>query len=301
MYGYVGNKAATLPLNRLGFDVDAINSVQFSNHTGYPLTRGQVLDGEGLLSIVEGLEKNDMLVEYSHLLTGYMKNLTILEGIVDVVKKLKQANPDLVYVCDPVCGDDGKLYCPPELPQAFRKHILPLATILTPNQFEAELLTGMKIDSLVKAQEACKIIHQLGPTVVVLTSLVFSNSEDVIVIMASSMVGNDIQSYCIEVPRIHSYFTGTGDLFCALLLGWVDRYPMDLKTALEHAVSGLQIVLQDTASHAQNVMKEKNIRNDEREPSWWRCRELRLIQNQDALVSPEILYSAKECDLIRLN
>lgn len=33
--GYVGNKAAVFPLQLLGFDVDFINSVQFSNHTGY--------------------------------------------------------------------------------------------------------------------------------------------------------------------------------------------------------------------------------------------------------------------------
>ena len=32
--GHVGNKAAVLPLQLLGIDVDAINSVQFSNHTG---------------------------------------------------------------------------------------------------------------------------------------------------------------------------------------------------------------------------------------------------------------------------
>jgi pyridoxine kinase len=32
--GYVGNKAAVFPLQLLGFDVDPINSVQFSNHTG---------------------------------------------------------------------------------------------------------------------------------------------------------------------------------------------------------------------------------------------------------------------------
>ena len=35
-YGYVGNKSAVFPLQLLGFDVDPINSVQFSNHTGYP-------------------------------------------------------------------------------------------------------------------------------------------------------------------------------------------------------------------------------------------------------------------------
>ena len=34
--GHVGNKAAIFPLQLLGYDVDFINSVQFSNHTGYP-------------------------------------------------------------------------------------------------------------------------------------------------------------------------------------------------------------------------------------------------------------------------
>lgn len=40
--GYVGNKSATFPLQVLGFEVDAINSVQFSNHTGYGHWKGQV-------------------------------------------------------------------------------------------------------------------------------------------------------------------------------------------------------------------------------------------------------------------
>lgn len=30
----MGNKAAVFPLQLLGFDVDPVNSVQFSNHTG---------------------------------------------------------------------------------------------------------------------------------------------------------------------------------------------------------------------------------------------------------------------------
>ncbi|MGH0171387.1 UNVERIFIED_CONTAM: hypothetical protein FKN15_060994 [Acipenser sinensis] len=32
--GYVGNKSASFPLQVLGFEVDSVNSVQFSNHTG---------------------------------------------------------------------------------------------------------------------------------------------------------------------------------------------------------------------------------------------------------------------------
>ena len=46
--GYVGNKCAVFPLQLFGFDVSYINSVQFSNHTGYPTWKGQVLDGMSL-------------------------------------------------------------------------------------------------------------------------------------------------------------------------------------------------------------------------------------------------------------
>ena len=35
VYGYVGNKAATYPLQSMGYDVWPINTVQFSRHTGY--------------------------------------------------------------------------------------------------------------------------------------------------------------------------------------------------------------------------------------------------------------------------
>lgn len=46
-----------------------VNSVQFSNHTGYPTVLGQKLDGPGLWELVEGLQSNGLL-SYTHLLTG---------------------------------------------------------------------------------------------------------------------------------------------------------------------------------------------------------------------------------------
>ena len=53
--GYVGNKSATFPLQLLGFEVDAINSVQFSNHTGYAKgIKGQVLNDSQLQELIEG-------------------------------------------------------------------------------------------------------------------------------------------------------------------------------------------------------------------------------------------------------
>ncbi|MED6116777.1 hypothetical protein PIB30_103365 [Stylosanthes scabra] len=94
--GYVGNKSAVFPLQLLGYDVDPINSVQFSNHTGYPTFKGQVLNGQQLWELIEGLEGNDLLY-YTHLLTGYIGSVSFLDTVLEVVSKLRSVNPKLIY------------------------------------------------------------------------------------------------------------------------------------------------------------------------------------------------------------
>lgn len=68
--GCVGNNAAVFPLQLLGIEVDAVNTVQFSNHTGYPSFRGKVLSAQELWDLIEGMEANGLLAHYTHLLTG---------------------------------------------------------------------------------------------------------------------------------------------------------------------------------------------------------------------------------------
>ncbi|XP_015670221.1 pyridoxal kinase, partial [Protobothrops mucrosquamatus] len=67
--GYVGNKAATFPLQVLGFEIDTVNSVQFSNHTGYDHWKGQVLNSNELHELYEGLKLNNVN-HYDYVLTG---------------------------------------------------------------------------------------------------------------------------------------------------------------------------------------------------------------------------------------
>ena len=52
-YGHVGNASAVFPLQRLGAEVWAINTVQFSNHTGYGAWTGQVFTGDAVAELVE--------------------------------------------------------------------------------------------------------------------------------------------------------------------------------------------------------------------------------------------------------
>jgi pyridoxine kinase len=182
----VGNKAAVFPLQLLGFDVDIINSVQFSNHTGYPNGfEGEVLDGSRLLKLIDGMERNGLLSSYSggdcpgrigNILTGYIGSESFLSAVVSVVKKLKGLNPKCRYVCDPVLGDNNKFYVPRELVGIYQREVLPLADVITPNQFEIEQLTGITILSIQDAQRACCVLHDMGVKLVLITSIVFLDS-----------------------------------------------------------------------------------------------------------------------------
>ena len=151
--GYVGNKSATFPLQLLGFEVDAINSVQvryqyiliqdliwnfyaqFSNHTGYAKgVRGQVLDDKQLRELIEGLKMNELDI-YSHIINGYIGSDTLLKQLKGTIQDFKSKNPDLVFVCDPVMGDTGPgWYVPKSLLPIYRDEILPLADVCVPNQ-----------------------------------------------------------------------------------------------------------------------------------------------------------------------
>ncbi|TFK05589.1 hematological and neurological expressed 1 protein [Platysternon megacephalum] len=139
--GYVGNKAASFPLQVLGFEVDPVNSVQFSNHTGYAHWKGQMLNSDELHELYEGLKLNNVN-HYDYVLTGYTRDSSFLAAVVDIVQELKQQNSDLVYVCDPVMGDkwngEGSMYVPKDLLPVYRDRVVPVADIITPNQFEAE-------------------------------------------------------------------------------------------------------------------------------------------------------------------
>ena len=70
-----------------------------------------------------------------------------------------------------------------------------------------------------------------------------------------------------------------------MLLAWLHRHPRNLKSAVEKAVAGLQTVLCDTVEHSQGAVGERNAKV-------CAARELRLVQNQDAFVAPNVVYEA---------
>ncbi|KAK8771042.1 pyridoxal kinase-like [Amblyomma americanum] len=275
--GYVGNKCIAFPLQILGFDVDTVDTVQFSNHTGYPVWKGQVTDTEDFEAILSNLDTS----VYTHVMTGYVTSAALLERIRDLVTEMKRANPEVVYVCDPVMGDNGFLYVPAELVPIYKRDLLPMADIVTPNQFESELLTGITIRDEPMALDAMEALHVMGATSVVITSTTVDGNASTLVVFASKRTGDRMTSLRVDVPRIDANFCGTGDLFSAILVGWMTKSNNNLRVSVEKTVSTIQAVLKKTYRHAQNMHTDQSeLKYNSHEL------ELRLVQSKDEIEEP---------------
>ena len=175
-YGHVGNAAAVLPLQRLGFEVWAVNTVQFSNHTGYGQWTGQVYTGAMVRELIDGIGARGALTRCDAVLSGYMGDAGIGSAILHAVETVRAANPHAIYCCDPVIGDfETGIYVRHGIEDLMRETALPQADIATPNRFELERLTGMECPTLDAVKLAAERLRAMmrpdGLRCVLLTSL----------------------------------------------------------------------------------------------------------------------------------
>jgi len=221
-----------------------VNTVNFSNHAGYGRSGGSKATAEDLTEMFESLEANGLL-NPSRLLTGYVPGAESLNAVRDFAQRLGDKIPGLIYLMDPVIGDGGKMYVAPDVVPVYRS-MLPLATIITPNYFEVETLTNIKLEDLGSLQRALTILHhEYRVPNVVISSMPLqpwlvdklpqsirptSYSDDgYLLCLCSSTVSIKESSGGIStvhaqfVPLLPGYFSGVGDLFSALLLGQFEK------------------------------------------------------------------------------
>src|SRR5207249_12099818 len=96
-YGHVGNSAAVFPLQRIGIEVWPVNTVHFSNHTGYGAWRGIVLPAEAVAGVIQGIEDRGILYECDGVLSGYMGDAPLGAVILHAFKRVKSANYNVFY------------------------------------------------------------------------------------------------------------------------------------------------------------------------------------------------------------
>jgi pyridoxine kinase len=263
-YGHVGNAAAVFPLQRLGFEAWAVNTVQFSNHTGYGTWRGAVFEKSAVAEVILGIEERGVLGECAAVLSGYMGDVSLGEVVLDAVAKVRAVSPGALYCCDPVIGDFGRgVFVRPGIAEFFAEKALPRADIVTPNHFELEHLTGRSIGSRAEAIAAAEELRARGPRIVLVTSL--EGVADRIGVLALSDEG----AFLVETPLLPLSVNGAGDAVAALFLGHYLR-TRSLPAALERATAAIFAVLE--ATHRAGA------------------REIQLIAAQAALVDPPRMF-----------
>ena len=88
---------------------------------------------------------------------GMLSSGSLIQVIADQLKKYKAAN----IVVDPVMvATSGAKLIQDEAIETLKKELLPLATVLTPNIPEAEVLSGMQIDSMDDMEKAAEFISK---------------------------------------------------------------------------------------------------------------------------------------------
>lgn len=215
-YGHVGNSAATFPLMRLGVEVWPVLTVHFSNHTGYGAWRGPLLSAEDVAAVIMGVDERGVLPRVDAVLSGYQGAETVGAAILDAVDLVRTRNPKSIYCCDPVMGDVGRgFFVRPGIPEFMRDRVVPNAQIVTPNHFELDFLTGRQTGTLDEVLAAVDALRALGPSVVLVTSVVVAGSDEDELTM---VLVTDAGAWQVTTPRLERTFTGSGDLTAALFL-----------------------------------------------------------------------------------
>jgi len=208
--GTVGNRAAVFALETLGHPVWALPTVILPWHPGHGRATRIAISSDDFDAIVSDLIRAPWRGEVKAVLSGYLGSAAQAHSVARLVESLRADNPDLLYMCDPVCGDDRGLYVPEETATAIRDNLIPLASIATPNRFELAWLTGTTLETNAAIIDAAL---SLGPPRMLVTSA--------LPMMAGS-TGNLYLSgrnaLLAEHRMVPNPPNGTGDLLAAIFL-----------------------------------------------------------------------------------
>jgi pyridoxine kinase len=270
-YGHVGNSAAVFPLQRIGVEVLPVYTVTFSNHTGYGAWRGPMIDPSDVREVITGIEDRGMFGQIDAVLSGYQGGEGIGDVIIDAVARVKAANPNAVYACDPVMGNaKSGCFVAPAIPVLLRERVVPVADIITPNQFELGFLTETDPASLESTLASVDLARAMGPRTVLVTSVERPDREEGTIEM---LAVDDAGAWIVQTPHLPMKANGSGDVTAALFTAhYVESG--SAQTALERTTSSVYDLLKATLDSGE--------------------RELQLVEAQEFYAHPRMQFTARQ-------
>ncbi len=147
--------------------------------------------------------------------TGMLFSTDIINAVAEVLQQV-----DVQLVVDPVMiAKGGASLLQQQAVEALKTKLIPLATVLTPNIPEAEVLTGMTILTTADIQAAAQQILQLGVQCVVMKGGHLEGSEAVDMVFFQ-----DGSTFSLRSERISTQHThGTGCTFSAAITAFLGK------------------------------------------------------------------------------
>jgi pyridoxine kinase len=270
-YGHVGNSAAVFPLQRIGVEVLPVYTVNFSNHTGYGAWRGPLISPDDVRDVIAGIEDRGVFGSIDVVLSGYQGGEGIGDVIIDAVSRVKAANPSAIYACDPVMGNaKSGCFVAPAIPELLRERVVPVADIITPNQFELGFLTGTDPHTLDETLASADAVRATGPRTVLVTSVERPDREEGTIEM---LVVDDEGAWIVQTPLLPMKANGSGDVTAALFTAHYRRTG-DAADALARTTSSVFDLLERTHLSGE--------------------RELQLVESQEAYAHPRLQFAVRQ-------
>ncbi|WP_294844705.1 pyridoxal kinase PdxY [uncultured Gilliamella sp.] len=270
VYGYAGNKVATLAMQLQGVEVMPIHTVQLSSNTVYPHYDGIVLGAQQITRIVNSLEKIGVLSSIDAIISGYIGLAEQGEEILEAVKKIKFYNPNAIYVCDPVMGGDINKgsSLPQNIIDFFTKQAIKYADYITPNLLELQILSNLEIKTFNDVLNAIKTLQNKRIQAILVKNLLHAGKTTELFEM---ILATPSQSYHLARPLYDFPHRplGVGDLICSLFTAHLVNGQSQL-TAFELAANA--------ANHVLDITKQQN------------ARELAIIDAQQWIKQPDLKY-----------
>ena len=266
-YGHVGNSAAVFPLQRIGVEVMPVYTVNFSNHTGYGAWGGPMISPDDVRSVISGIEDRGAFPQIDVVLSGYQGGEGIADVILDTVARVKAANPDAVYACDPVMGNaKSGCFVAPAIPVLLRDRVVPAADIITPNQFELGFLTETEPGDLDSTLASVDAARAMGPRTVLVTSVERPERPEGTIEM---LAVDDAGAWIVRTPHIPMKANGSGDVTAALF------------TAHYRSTGSASEALARTTSSVFDLLTRTHESGE---------RELQLVESQEAYAHPRMQF-----------
>ena len=249
--GFVGNSVAAPVITHLGHHPLLVNSVILAAHPGYGLVAGGTAQAEIFDAILTALPQLDALPHIGAVITGYLGAPSQIDAITSLITAWQAARPDGHYVLDPVLGDNGRLYVDDRLVTAMRDELLPLASFVTPNQFELQLLSGQTVHDTASADAAAQRLLDQYPQLNGVVATGISHREGSI---HDRLIGRH-DFVDLAYAKRAAGIAGGGDLLTVILTSWLAA-GMSFKTSFTAASRQAHAIIDQSANHLEIALLE---------------------------------------------